>query len=133
MSDGQLLDRLPIIARVTGHRDLDLRPEETRLGIADYRVPFADRATQDFYDGVRSKAARTLVPPSFAQKALDKLTILDAATSLDRLRIPLGNKLEALRADRFGQRPIRVNDRYRSCFCWTAHGAVDVEIVDYHP
>ena len=50
----------------------------------------------------------------------------------DDLRVPPGNRLEALKGDRAGQHSIRVNDQYRVCFRWTAAGAQDVEIVDYH-
>lgn len=95
-------------------------------------MEFADRGTRDFYDGVASKPTRRVVPAELREKALDKLTLLDAAASLDQLYIPPGNRLEALRGDRNGQHSIRINDRYRICFRWTDHGAIDVEIVDYH-
>nr|WP_319799520.1 type II toxin-antitoxin system RelE/ParE family toxin [Acidisoma silvae] len=58
--------------------------------------------------------------------------MLDAAKSLDDLRSPPGNRLEALKRDRAGQHAIRVNDQYRLCFVWDRDGATDVEIVDYH-
>ena len=61
-----------------------------------------------------------------------KLTQLDAAETLDFLRVPPGNRLEALKGDRRGQLSIRINDQFRMCFRWTASGAEDVEIVDYH-
>lgn len=61
-----------------------------------------------------------------------KLVQLDAAETLDFLRVPPGNRLEALKGDRSGQYSIRINDQFRLCFRWTASGAVDVEIVDYH-
>jgi toxin HigB-1 len=61
-----------------------------------------------------------------------KLRQLEIAGRLDDLRVPPGNRLEALRGDRAGQYSIRVNDQYRICFRWTAAGAEDVEIVDYH-
>ena len=54
------------------------------------------------------------------------------AGRLDDLRVPPGNRLEALKGDRAGQHSIRVNDQYRVCFRWTAAGAEGVEIVDYH-
>lgn len=95
-------------------------------------MQFADRATRELYNGIESKAARKLVPSDLRQKALDKLTLLDAAVSVDQLRIPPGNRLEVLRGDRLGQHSIRVNDQYRICFVWTDQGAIDVEIVDYH-
>lgn len=61
-----------------------------------------------------------------------KLVLLDAAKDLKDLRIPPGNRLEALSGDRAGQHSIRINDQWRLCFRWTADGAQDVEIVDYH-
>ncbi len=61
-----------------------------------------------------------------------KLELLDAAASLEFLRVPPGNRLEALRGDRAGQHSIRVNDQWRLCFRWTGGNAEQVEIVDYH-
>lgn len=64
--------------------------------------------------------------------ALRKLRQLQIAGRLEDLRVPPGNRLEALKGDRTGQHSIRINDQYRLCFRWTAAGAEDVEIVDYH-
>jgi len=61
-----------------------------------------------------------------------KLRQIQIAGRLEDLRVPPGNRLEALKGDRAGQHSIRVNDQYRICFRWTAAGAEDVEIVDYH-
>ena len=61
-----------------------------------------------------------------------KLLIIDAAETLNDLRVPPGNRLEQLRGDRTGQYSIRINDQWRICFRWTAAGAADVEIIDYH-
>jgi toxin HigB-1 len=61
-----------------------------------------------------------------------KLKMLNAATNVTDLRVPPGNRLEALKGDRKGQHSIRVNDQYRVCFCWRNGDAFDVEIVDYH-
>jgi len=61
-----------------------------------------------------------------------RLRQLEIAGRLDDLRVPPGNRLEALKGDRAGQHSIRINDQYRVCFRWTAAGAEDVEIVDYH-
>lgn len=61
-----------------------------------------------------------------------KLAMLDAATSLEFLRSPPGNRLELLRGDRSGQHSIRINDQFRICFRWSDDGPEDVEIVDYH-
>ena len=72
--------------------------------------------------------------PSILKSALRKLTQLEAASTLDELRFPPGNRLEALRGDRAGQHSIRVNDQWRVCFEWRkgASGPENVEIVDYH-
>lgn len=64
--------------------------------------------------------------------AMRKLAILNRAGRLEDLRVPPGNRLEALRVDRRGQYSIRVNDQFRICFVWTATGPTGVEIVDYH-
>jgi proteic killer suppression protein len=61
-----------------------------------------------------------------------KLRQLEIADRLEDLRIPPGNRLEALTRDRLGQHSIRINDQFRVCFRWTSAGAEDVEIVDYH-
>ncbi len=67
-----------------------------------------------------------------ARVAVRKLAQLDAAKTLDFLRAPPGNRLEALAGDRDGQHSIRINDQFRLCFNWTTDGPDDVEIVDYH-
>ena len=67
-----------------------------------------------------------------ANIAVRKLAQLDAAQTLEFLRSPPGNRLEALKGGRKGQYSIRVNDRFRVCFRWTDEGPEDVEIVDYH-
>lgn len=61
-----------------------------------------------------------------------KLLMIHAATVLDTLKVPPGNRLEALKGARKGQHSIRINDQWRVCFRWSADGANDVEIVDYH-
>ncbi len=69
---------------------------------------------------------------NIAAVARRKLRQLEIAGRLDDLRVPPGNRLEVLKGDRAGQHSIRVNDQFRVCFRWTATGAEDVEIVDYH-
>ena len=64
--------------------------------------------------------------------ATRKLAQLDAAQTLEFLRSPPGNRLEALKGDRKGRYSIRINDQFRLCFRWTAEGPTEVEIVDYH-
>jgi len=66
------------------------------------------------------------------RQALRKLSLLNAAGRLDDLRVPPGNRLEALTADREGQFSIRINDQFRMCFAWKGTDAFDVEITDYH-
>lgn len=69
---------------------------------------------------------------SFLSVAERKLAQLDAAQTLDFLKAPPGNHLEALKGDRKGQHSIRINDQWRICFKWTEVGPIDIEIVDYH-
>lgn len=64
--------------------------------------------------------------------AMRKLAMLNRAGRLDDLRVPPGNRLEALKGNLAGLHSIRVNDQFRVCFRWTAEGPTDVEIVDYH-
>ena len=66
------------------------------------------------------------------RRAFKKLAVLNAAVTLDNLKVPPGNQLEALRGSRAGQHSIRVNDQYRVCFVWRDGNALEVEIVDYH-
>ncbi len=69
---------------------------------------------------------------SIRSVALRKLDQLEATARLQDLRIPPGNRLEALHGDRAGQHSIRINDQYRICFVWMENGAHDVELTDYH-
>lgn len=93
---------------------------------------FFDRGTEDLFNRVRSKEARRTCPKPIWRVAQRKLDLLNAAVSLDSLRIPPGNRLEALKDDRAGQYSIRINDQYRVCFVWSADGPERVEIADYH-
>lgn len=72
------------------------------------------------------------LPAGLHRTALRKLRMLDAATTLEDLRIPPANRLEKLSGDRPGQWSIRINDQWRICFAWSEGNAYDVEIVDYH-
>jgi proteic killer suppression protein len=89
---------------------------------------FGDRETERLWqrERVGSLDSRVL------RTALRKLAILDAAVTLDDLRVPPGNRLEALKGDRRGQHSIRINVQWRICFTWTDTGPEDVEIVDDH-
>lgn len=93
---------------------------------------FADRGTEDVFNGVDSRAARRACPNSIWAIARRKLDQLDATISLAALRVPPGNQLEALKGNRRGQFSIRINGQFRICFTWTADGPDRVEIVDYH-
>ncbi|MEY4909052.1 MAG: hypothetical protein RL260_2770 [Pseudomonadota bacterium] len=88
---------------------------------------FRCKDTQALFEGRNPKRFR-----AFAMVAERKLAQLDAAMTLDFLRAPPGNRLEALRGDRAGQHSIRINDQWRVCFVWTDTGPMHVEIVDYH-
>ena len=89
---------------------------------------FADRVTERLFQRERVRQ----LPPSLLRVALRNLVQLDAATILDDLRVPPGNRLEKLSGDRAGQHSIRINDQWRICFRWRNGDAFDVEIVDYH-
>ena len=89
---------------------------------------FRDRETEELW---RSGKSRRL-PADLERRAFKKLAILNAAIALDNLKVPPGNRLQALRGNRTGQHSIRVNDQYRVCFRWDGNNAHDVEIADYH-
>lgn len=93
---------------------------------------FRDQATEDLFNGRNTKAARQRLPRSLWRVAARRLDALDQAEILDDLRVPPGNRLEALRGDRRGQHSIRINEQFRICFRWTESGPIDVEVVDYH-
>ena len=93
---------------------------------------FKDKATEDIFNGVSSKEARKSSPRALWKVVVRKLDQLDSVTTLDELRVPPGNRLEALSRDRKGQHSIRINDQYRICFIWSDAGPTQVEITDYH-
>ena len=88
---------------------------------------FGDRDTEMLFDRQASRRWR-----SIARVALRRLRLLHRAKTLDDLRVPPGNRLEALKGDRAGQFSIRVNDQYRICFRWDRGDAYEVELADYH-
>ncbi|HLA95152.1 MAG TPA: type II toxin-antitoxin system RelE/ParE family toxin [Pyrinomonadaceae bacterium] len=92
---------------------------------------FADQATEDIFDGVNSAAARKRLPRLLWNIAARKLDQIDSATMLDDLKVPPGNRLEALKGDRICRFSIRINEKFRICFEWN-EGAENVEVVDYH-
>ena len=89
---------------------------------------FGDKETERLF---RREHLKKLAIP-LRRTALRKLALLDAATSLDDLRVPPGNRLEKLSGDRADQYSIRINDQWRICFHWRDGDAYDVEIIDYH-
>ena len=95
-------------------------------------VSFKDDGTEHIFNGKSTRAARKVCPSSLWKIAVRKLDQLDSVSSLNELKIPPGNRLEALSGDRQGQYSIRINEQYRICFLWTEQGPEQVEIVDYH-
>lgn len=89
---------------------------------------FADRRTAAIFQGLEVRG----LPREIQGTARRKLKIIDAAPSVESLRVPPGNRLEPLKGNRKGQWSIRINDQWRICFLWKDGNAFDVEIVDYH-
>jgi proteic killer suppression protein len=89
---------------------------------------FSDRDTERLW--AREPVRR--FPAELRRTMLRKLGVVDAATRLEDLRVPPGNRLEKLAGDRAGQHSIRINDQWRICFRWTGSDAEAVAIVDYH-
>lgn len=88
---------------------------------------FKDSDTEALFKGTRIKRLVNI-----ESVAMRKLAMLNRAGRLDDLRVPPGNRLEALKGNLSGLHSIRVNDQFRMCFRWTPEGPADVEIVDYH-
>jgi proteic killer suppression protein len=91
-------------------------------------VSFRDKETERLWQSGKSRR----LPADLRLRAFKKLAILNASVTLDNLKAPPGNQLEALRGKRAGQHSIRINDQYRVCFVWRDGNAFEVEIVDYH-
>ena len=89
---------------------------------------FVDRETERAWAGIPSRR----LPAAMQSVARRKLRMLNNAESLNDLRIPPANRLEALKRERKGQHSICINDQWRLCFRWMGNDAHDVEIVDYH-
>jgi len=87
-----------------------------------------DATTERLWSRQRTKN----LDPRIERTALRKLVMLDAAEAIDDLKVPPGNRLEALKGDRAGQHSIRIKQQWRICFVWTQSGPEDVEIVDHH-
>ncbi len=91
-------------------------------------ISYRNRATQS----VAERRRVSKFPQEIQRRAQRKLMILNNAKSINDLRVPPGNRLESLSADREGQYSIRINDQWRICFVWSKENAYQVEIVDYH-
>ncbi|MBM3602452.1 MAG: type II toxin-antitoxin system RelE/ParE family toxin [Alphaproteobacteria bacterium] len=89
---------------------------------------FACKDTEKIWNGLTVRS----FPGDMQNRALRKLRQLDVAQTVDDLKNPPGNKLEALKGNRKGQMSIRINDQWRICFVWQDNKVYDVEIVDYH-
>lgn len=89
---------------------------------------FADKETERVWQRRRARK----LDQEVQRAALRKLLILDAAETLDDLRVPPGNRLEKLKGNRAGSFSVRINQQWRICFRWTDAGPEDIEIVDYH-
>ena len=91
----------------------------------------ADKTTRVIYDGVNSRQARKL-PRELHDKARRLLDQINAAPTLDMLRISPSNRLEKLKVDRAGFWSLRINDQWRIVFPWQGQDAMDVQVIDYH-
>ncbi|CAG0955983.1 Toxin HigB-1 [Phycisphaerales bacterium] len=109
-------------------RESRLTLRTTLVSISDMIVSFGDKETEALFR--RERVRR--VDPRIQPAALRKLRYLDSAATLDDLRIPPGNRLEALKGDRAGQHSIRVNDQWRIVFRWADGNAHDVSVMGYH-
>ena len=99
-----------------------------RVNILSMIKSFRDKETEKVF----SRQLSSKLPHHIQRLVRKKLVMIDAAPELNDLRIPLGNRLEALKGDRKGQHSIRINDQWRICFKWSDGDTFDVEIVDYH-
>lgn len=93
---------------------------------------FAGQGTEDVFDGISSREARSTCPTSLWPVARRKLEQINRVRDVAELAVPPGNRLERLKGNRFGQYSIRINDQYRVCFRWKDGYADEVEITDYH-
>lgn len=89
---------------------------------------FKCKETKKLFDNIPTRK----LPNDIQRIALRKLKMIDAATRLETLKVPPGNRLEALQGDRKGQHSVRINGQWRICFEWKGSDTYNVEIVDYH-
>ena len=92
---------------------------------------FGNQATSDLFNGINSRDSRK-IPSEISQKALNKLDILNAVETLEELKSPPGNRLEALKGDLKGFYSIRINNQWRIIFQWQNGNVSQVQIIDYH-
>lgn len=94
-------------------------------------ISFGNKTTADFFNGINSREARK-IPSEITKKALNKLDILNAVETLDELKNPPGNRLEALKGNLKGFYSIRINNQWRIIFQWHNGSVSQVQIIDYH-
>ena len=120
------------LRKVVGVRRINQLSRANRWNIGLIKS-FYMRGVEDIFYPLNLREARRTCPEQLWAVTRRKLDQLNAAVSVDSLRIPPGNRLEALHGDRAGQYSIRINDQFRVCFVWTTEGPERVEITDYHP
>ena len=94
-------------------------------------INFKSQATEDIYDGINSKEARK-IPQTVWKIAQRKLDMINAAVNISDLKVPPGNRLEAMKGDLEGFHSVRINNQYRIIFRFKDSNAYDIEITDYH-
>ena len=94
-------------------------------------ISFGNQGTADLFNGVESREARK-IPSEISKTALKKLDILNAAEQLDELKVPPGNRLEALKGNLKGFYSIRINSQWRIIFQWDKGKVTQVQLIDYH-
>jgi toxin HigB-1 len=94
-------------------------------------ISFGNQATSDFFNGINSRESRK-IPSEITKNALKKLDVLNAVEELDELRVPHGNRLEALKGNLKGFYSIRINSQWRIIFQWDNGNVKQVQIIDYH-
>jgi proteic killer suppression protein len=94
-------------------------------------INFANKLAEDLFEDKSSKAVRAF-PPELHRAARRKLQYIHEAAELNDLKVPPGNRLEALKGDRNGFQSIRINDQWRIVFKWEQGNAKDVSVEDYH-
>jgi proteic killer suppression protein len=107
------------------------RPRLITFGVNN-ALRYQWRVIRSFRDEDTDAVWRRVYIKRLSRPAYNKLALINAAESINDLRVPPGNRLEKLAGVRAGQYSIRVNDQWRICFTWSASGAANVELVDYH-